>query len=145
MEKLKGKVAKLTVEEWKELGFFYSSDDDKKRWDLYGSLSGVARLSEKLNSFLERDEKFGEHEHFLPHWYLTIEYDETPDIKKRGILGRKLDFLKLRDYLNSISNNFSSQSCVSIHDCFEETSYEMFFHIEDDDFDPSSMDWQLQS
>lgn len=145
MEKLSGKVAEMTALEWKELGFFYSSDDVKKRWDLYGSLSGLAKLSEELSNFIKRDEKFGEHEHLLPHWYLTIEYDEAPDISKRGIVGRKHDLLKLRDYLNSISNNLSPQSCISIHSCFEKTSYEMYFHIENDDFDPSSMDWQLQS
>ena len=145
MEKLSGKVADMTAEEWKELGFFYSSDDDMKRWDLNGSLSGVARLSEELNNFSERDEVFGEHEHLLPHWYLTIEYDEVPDINKRGIVGRKLDLLKLRDYLISIPDNLSSQACFSIHSCFEKTTYEMYFHIENEDFDPSSMDWQLQS
>ena len=145
MEKLSGKVADMTRNEWKELGFFYYSDDSEKRWDLYGSQSGIVRLSEEISDFISRDEIFGEHQHLLPHWYLTIEYDEVPDINKRGIVGRKVDLLKVRDFLNSAQNNSSPRSCVAIHSCFDQTTYKMYFHIEQDDFDPSSMDWQLQS
>lgn len=145
MKKLSGKVAEMTREEWRGLGFFYSSDDNEKRWDLYGSQSGIARLTEEISTFISRDEIFGKHEHLLPHWYLTIEYDEVPDINKRGIVGRKVDLLKVREYLNSLQNNALTQSCVAIHSCFDQTTYKMYFHIEQDDFDPSSMDWQLQS
>ncbi len=145
MEKLKGKVAELTRQEWNDLGFYYSSNDDVKRWDLFGTTKGLERLSEELGHFTKKDEVYGAHEHLLPHWYLTIEFDESPDINKRGIVGRKQDLIILRDYIVKNIPSLSVDSSFSVHDCFDATSYEMYFHIQNDDFDPSSMDWQLQS
>lgn len=143
MEKLSSQAAAETRLEWQELGFFYNIDEVSEKWHLYGSLAGLMRLSEELSIFLDRKECIGEHEHLLPHWYLTIQYEDAADISKRGIVGTKDDLRRLKEYLMNLSQTLSVGDIAEIHSCFLNTSYQMLYHVKEDDFDPSSMDPQL--
>lgn len=145
MNKLSGKVADLTRQEWQELGFFYDIDEDDSRWDLHGSKSGLLNLPKEIRAFTNKSEVYGEHEHLLPHWYLTISYDEVADINKRGIQGKKADLLALADYLEKTISSSTEKSTIEAHLCITPTNFKMLLHVHGDSFDPSSLDPQLQS
>lgn len=143
MKKLSPKLQEMTKEEWRELGFYYISDDDKGRWDLHGSVNGLSNLISLIESFLAQDEVLGKHEHLLPHWYLTFEFTKAGDVSKRGLVGSKRDFQALNSFLRKQFEEAQKGDVIDLHRFYQSPSYKMFLHIHGDSFDPSSMDPQL--
>jgi len=145
MDKLSKKVAELTRAEWRELGFYYITNDSSEKWELYGSKDGFANFVSILRNFSRREQEYGEHEHLLPHWYLTLTFEPSANITKRGISGKKDDFDKLASYLESLLECSTAGTLIKLHECFEAVCYSMHLHVQAELFDPAILDPQLQS
>ena len=143
MNELSPKLAEMTREEWRELGFYYIIDNDSKAWNLYGSIDGLSNFITEILKFTERYEVKGEHEHLLPHWYLTLQYDDGFDICRRGLLASKTEFLIFIDILRLRLEEAEVGEIIGLHNHVKSTSYQMYLHIKGADFDPSILDPQL--
>lgn len=144
MEKLSEKGAEITRTEWRELGFFYESNEELKRWDLYGSKAGLGNLVKLLNQFALREESNGEHEHLGPHWYFTLTSSSSPMLDKRGVWGSPKDFKKLAKLIDSELSLYSVGECIEISDKFcGEAEFCIALHIKGEAFDSASLDQQL--
>ncbi|MBH0014336.1 hypothetical protein I6F66_19895 [Pseudoalteromonas sp. NZS100_1] len=143
MNKLSPKLAEMTREEWRELGFYYIIDDDSKAWNLYGSVDGLSNFITEILKFTARDEVKGEHEHLLPHWYLTLQYDDGFDICERGILASKIELLIFIDILKQLLLKAKVGEIIGLHNHVKSASYRMYLHVKGADFDPSKLDPQL--
>ena len=90
MERLSGRVAEVTRQEWRDLGFYYLSDDNTCEWHLYGSREGLLRLSEMLERYAAdpMHAPSPEHKHLGPHCYFTLTNGPGPRLDGRGIWGQ---------------------------------------------------------
>jgi len=145
MDKLTGKVAEMTRKEWRDLGFFYVSSESNKAWSLHGSQNGLLNLAGEIRTFCGKNEIFGEHEHLLPHWYLTLTFDEHLDINGRGIQGRKSDFLALASNIEKVLFDCKIGDTIDVSEFIDNSSYKMVLSICEAKFDPSTLDPQLES
>lgn len=143
MDKLSGKVAEQTREEWRELGFYYISSEEQKTWTLHGSRKGLLNLSRLVKEFASLDLPFGTHKHLMPHWYLTLTSDDNFTVNSRGISGTPRQ-------LNEFAEIFSKrvqQSSLGVSEYISakilSSDYSIEFMVHGDSFDPSSKDPQL--
>jgi hypothetical protein len=88
--------------DWRELGFHYDRNDEKKEWVLSGSKTGLMKFSQnlKLYSQNEKNNQISEHDHLGPYWYLKIMTSDEPGIDKDSIHGFLVDIARLSE-LNS--------------------------------------------
>ncbi len=143
MNKLSGKAAELTKSEWRDLGFYYISHEDKRTWELHGSQKGLINLCSLLREFADADYKLCHHEHLLPHWYLTITLTDSFAINERGIEGTSR---QLNEFADTLEHEFSEaviHVISTISKCAYETEYKIEYTVHGDDFDPSLKDPQL--
>lgn len=143
MDKLSGKAAELTRQEWRDLGFHYVSNTEKQKWILHGSKSGLLNLCKLIEEFAARILQFGEHEHLMPHWYLTLTSSDSFSINSRGISGTP-------EQLNQFSKIFSQSvqaSDLEITSCLPkevfDSEYAIEYTVHGESYDPSSQDPQL--
>ena len=146
MEKLTGRVAEMTRQEWREFGVYYISNDEARAWHLHGSkacLLQFAALLEKYGANPARAEE-SEHEHLGPHWYLTLTTYPEARLDGRGIWGKPTDFERLGHLLRDVVNSASPGQICRIREQYTPTAeYDLILHVETDSFDPSSLDPQL--
>jgi hypothetical protein len=145
MEKLSGRVAEITRQEWRELGVHYSSDDNTKEWHLHGSKSGLIRFAKKLEWFARNQNRaLSEHVHLGPHSYLTLTTWPEPRLDDRGIWGQPDDFDRLADIFVGVLDSSSPRQTHCIREQFASSAqYILVLHIEAESFDPASLDPQL--
>lgn len=146
MEKLSGRVAEMTRQEWRDFGVYYISDDKAQEWHLHGSAAGLVGLAETLERYARGPNRAdqSEHEHLGPHWYLTLTTWPEPRLDGRGIWGQPHDFKRLADILRSTLGSSSPGQTHRIREQFaSSTQYSLVLHVESDSFDPASLDPQL--
>lgn len=136
-------IKQHTIEDWRDLGFFYDFDKENNRWLLVGSRNGLLHLSEYLKDYVSnpKNNKPGEHKHFLPYSFLTIVTSDVPEITDYGVFGAVTDLENLANLIETklkisqvgdlieIGGEYSTDSRVSL-----------LLQVKEDDFDPSSAD-----
>ncbi|TKB45295.1 Imm32 family immunity protein [Thalassotalea mangrovi] len=144
MDKLSGKLAELTSNEWRELGFFYTINETQSEWVLTGSKLGLKNFSDLLHQFSLKEESHGDHFHIEPHWYLTLTSSDEPMIDKRGVWGRPSDFSALAKLISDkLEISSPNDSIVIKNEYAPKAEYSLVIHVKKQDFDPATLDPQL--
>ncbi|MDQ3636056.1 MAG: hypothetical protein M3405_16365 [Acidobacteriota bacterium] len=136
-------VKKETIEDWRELGFFYDYDKEKNLWLLVGSRNGLLNLSKLLKNYASKmnNNQLGEHEHLFPYSYLTIVTSEKPQITDYGIFGSLSDLLDLADIISEKLKDSNVGDLIQVGDEYsKDTETQLFLQVKEEDFDPSSED-----
>lgn len=132
-----------TRREWRELGFFYSRDDEALEWRLVGSRSGLLRFRDLLLAFVD-DEKNAmpsEHEHYGPYGYLEVMTWPSAGFDDHAIRGNLKDLDRLAALVDSKLSTASADSSVYIRTEFAEDSpYTLVLEVRDAGFDPAAAD-----
>lgn len=134
------KVASITRDAWRELGFWYDCDVAKKRWTFRADRRGVATLAAEVQRFLAAPESgmAGEHTHLGPYSNLRFIAAERPQISWRGLAGRREDFTRLVAELGAIAQT-SADGARTIAANFEAVDgFSAVMVVERDGFDPAS-------
>jgi len=135
-------------EEWRELGFYYDRNDEKKSWNLYGDKLGLNNLCNIIEEYVsaKENESVSEHEHLGPHQYFKIVTWSEPMITNQGIFGSFADLRSFAEMLKSRLAPANENDHFTIGNEFSETGgYNIICHIMPDGFDPASLDnatWQ---
>jgi hypothetical protein len=82
-----------TKREWRELGFHYHRDDQRKVWKLTGSRAGLLHFRDALLSYVAnpRNALKSEHRHYGPYSYFEIMTCPEAGFDRRAIRGRLED------------------------------------------------------
>ena len=131
-----------TIEEWRELGFYYDVDRPQQRWILRGDRAGLLGFASRLRAYARNPKNalLSEHEHFGPYFYLTIITAEAAAISGDGWHGTLADFGRLAVMIEG-NLQFSTQTEFRIGDEFAMgCGWTILFFVEQDGFDPSSAD-----
>ena len=146
MEKLSPDAAQDTREEWRDLGYYYVSDDVAKEWHLHGSASGLLGFVRSLESYAANpaNAAVSEHEHLGPHMYLVLCTSPTAELNGSGIFGQNSDMLRLAHLVRNELRTSPVGQVLRLREQFASTAeYTLCLHVERDSFDPASLDPQL--
>ena len=63
-----------TKAEWRELGFFYDRNDQKKEWLFQGDREGLLKLADLFRRYgkNEKNRSLFEHDHYGPYMYFKV-------------------------------------------------------------------------
>ncbi len=135
-----------TIEEWRELEYYYEYDKVEKCWIIIGSKEGILNFYQTLKQYSKnvRNNKIGEHDHLGPYTYLTIVTWNEALIKDDGIYGSLEDLSNLADIIKIHLDKAAASDMIKIDKEYSPVnqSYLKIF-VKDDDFDPASPDTQL--
>lgn len=143
---MKQRVKDDTRREWRELGFFYDLDETSKEWRLVGSRAGLCRFSEVLRAYVAnpRNETKSEHEHYGPYMYLEVMTWPDAGIDDHAIRGPLSALDDLASLVEAKVGSMQLGTRARIADEFASgTPYAVILELRDDDFDPSSLDPNL--
>ena len=132
-----------TREDWRELGFFYSRDDEAREWRLVGSRSGLLRFRDLLLAYVDDPSNalHSEHEHYGPYMYLEVMTWPSAGFDEHAIRGTLEDLARLAALVDSKLSTVSPDSTVHIGTEFAENSpYTLVLDVRDEGFDPSAAD-----
>jgi hypothetical protein len=140
------KVDLDTIEEWRELGFFYTVDTSEMKWSLRGDRRGLLSFSTKLREYANdpKNKTIGEHEHFGPYFYLKVITGNSTAITDSGWTGTTDDFRRLAELIEDFLSRPAQKEFVIAQDFAPTTIFVIQFKIEEDGFDPSSVDPMIQ-
>lgn len=129
--------------EWRELGFYYETDEQKKEWPFAGSKKGLLNFISCIDE-LEFENGLSKDSHFGPYSYLKLMTWDKPYIDLKLIAGREEDFETLKQIykervgITDIGGEFIIDKEYSL-----DSSASLRVKIMNDRFDPVSMDPQL--
>ena len=129
--------------EWRELGFFYDSDDQTKEWRLVGSRAGLLRFRDRLLGYASnpKNETVSEHEHYWPYGYLEVMTWPQAGMDSHAIRGTLTDLRRLATLIERAAASAQSGSVVRIREEYAvDGDYALVLEFRDDDFDPASAD-----
>ncbi len=139
-------TAQATAEEWRALGFYYESDDDKREWRFVGSKAGLHNLVDLLYEYASNPANMliSEHQHYGPYMYLKIATASDFGVGEDGIRGT---LANLRDLGRQITEKIESaepESTVVLTPAGASPSgYRLVVDGRQEGFDPASADPQL--
>jgi hypothetical protein len=145
-EKLPPEVAAQTRQEWRELGFFYFSDDEHREWHLIGSAAGLLKFADLLEDYSSREQndKPSEHDHFGPHMYLEVMTWPYAGIDGHSIHGPLPELTRLAAIVRRSLRDAGSPQKIRIREEYSPAAeYSLVLDVRDDSFDPASADPQL--
>jgi hypothetical protein len=101
--KLSDATNRATRREWRELGFFYDSDDEARAWRLTGSRAGLLRFRDALRSYVANPTNAleSEHQHYGPYMYLKIATLPNTGFDKDSIHGSLSDLTRLANLVEA--------------------------------------------
>ncbi len=129
--------------EWRQLGFFYEVDEQRRRWLLRGSRSGLERFSELLGAFAakHRSDRLSEHDHFGPHLYLKITTAQEPGLGGDRVSGTPDDLRRLAARVDERLANTKVGDTFSVSGEYAAGAhFTMEGGVEEDAFDPAAAD-----
>lgn len=141
-------VNERTRQEWRELGFYYESDDESKEWLLVGSRAGLLRFRDILLEYTNepRNATKSEHDHYGPYMYLKVMTWPESGIDGDSIHGPLDDLRRLASIVEKNLLQAEAGATIRIADEFSEKSeYTLMLAVREDDFDPPSVDPELTS
>ena len=131
-------------EEWEKIGIYYDRDDEKGIWHIHGSADGLLFFAELLKDYTgyTNRQEISEHEHYGPYQYLKVVTWNEPKIIRDGIYGRMEDIFRLAEIIErGVEKGVSPFTIDSEYSDANENILEIY--IEDEDFDPASLDTAL--
>jgi hypothetical protein len=134
-----------TRREWRELGFLYHRDDQRKEWRIIGSRSGLLRFLDFLLEYADdsSNDYKSEHEHYGPY-YLEIMMWPEPGLDDHAIHGSLADLKRLANIVENRLAVVQEGDSVRIQDEFAaNTPYALVLEVRKDDFDPADADLML--
>lgn len=138
---------KATREEWRELGFYYETDDSRKIWRFVGSLEGLLGLPAILDQYVAdpRNTLKSEHEQYGPYMYLKIMTWPEAGIVAGSIHGRLEDLSRLAELLRLKLQEQEAGSEVIVNEAYTpDYEYSLLFEVMQKGFDPASVDPELE-
>ena len=136
----------MTKQEWRELGFFYDCDDQKKVWTLTGSRTGLLRFRDALLSYVAdpRKAQKSEHEHYGPYMYLVVMTWPETGIDGHAIFGSLADLARLAKLVEAKLVAAQAGSSFVIREEFAaDSAYALAFDLREEGFDPATADTLL--
>jgi len=146
LKKLSPRIAEETREDWRDLGYYYTVDDQRREWRLTGSRDGLMRFARAVAAYANEPSRAGisEHEHLGPHSYLTLCTSDSRDIDGRAFYGRLDDFSVLGDIVREQLATARPGTEVRIREQYAPgATFSLVLDVRDDSFDPASLDPQL--
>ena len=140
---MREELDELTLEEWRDLGFFYDQDKEAKCWRLIGSREGLLRFSKILNDYVadERNAALSEHEHYGPYWYLKVITWNKALITQDDISGTLDDLRRLAEITKKHLENAHPGDAFEIDKEYAPNNeYKLRFEVREDGFDPAEED-----
>jgi hypothetical protein len=134
------RIASLAREGWRELGFWYECDVNRKCWVFRADRKGVREFAAAVRQFLDEPEsqQIGEHVHLGPYSNLRLMTATAPQVSWRGIAGRRADFERLAEELERVAGGNANERQVLGEAWASGDSYRMILTVEEDGFDPAS-------
>ena len=132
-----------TAREWRELGFFYDTDESERTWNLVGSRSGLLKFMQLLRNYGDNPQRadVSEHDHYGPYAYLKIVTWHEPAITQHDIRGTKTDLRHLADVIERGLASTTVGECIEIDtDYSQQNEFRLRLQLRGDDFDPASAD-----
>ena len=135
-----GRVASLARDGWRELGFWYECDVERKCWNFRADRKGVNEFAAAVRRFLGAPEshEIGEHVHLGPYSNLRFVTAARPQAGWRGIEGRRADFEQLAAELEQLARGAGEGSHALGEGWASGDSYRLVLTVEEDGFDPAS-------
>ena len=136
-----------TRKEWRELGFFYEYQKEKRTWIFFGSMVGLRKLCDILKKYSEnpKNRQLSEHEHYGPYMYLEVITSKTSNITDHGIEGNLDDIGRLSRLIRSRLDGADVGATFILREEYVKGSHSaMFFEVKDQNFDPASADPMLK-
>ncbi len=96
------KIRQATIDEWRQLGFYY--ENDERKWTLAGSKSGLLNFCKLLEQYVQnpQNKMISEHEHFGPYMDLKIITWDKPMITKDAVYGDGYVFTVDEEYRSKL-------------------------------------------
>lgn len=129
--------------EWRELGFYYESDDQTKEWHFIGSRTGLLRFRDLLLQYVTdpRNEMKSEHEHYGPYSYLEIMTWSEPGMDGHSIHGSLDDLRRLAEIVEQKLLGAQPGTIVRIAGEYTVAAeYTLILFVREDAFDPAAAD-----
>jgi hypothetical protein len=139
-------VNEATRKEWRDLGFFYELDDDRREWRLVGSRSGLLKFRDLLMQYVAnpRNEAESEHDHYGPYMYLKISTWSEAGVDGNAIYGTLQDLRRLAGIIDAKLQDARPGTILRIQEDFAEgCEYCLVLDVRDERFDPASADPEL--
>jgi hypothetical protein len=132
-----------TIQEWRELGFFYKFDHSRSFWHLVGSKAGLQKFARLVDEYAcnPQNDLISEHEHFGPYMYLEVMTWTEPRITSHAIEGTLKDLERLSLLIEDSLSEAQPGDQVTIgaeYSTYMEAS--LVLEVRTDDFDPASED-----
>ncbi|NMC56938.1 MAG: hypothetical protein GYA50_06945 [Eubacteriaceae bacterium] len=135
-----------TIEEWRELGYYYDYDKEEKFWIIIGSKEGILKFCQTLKQYSQNpnNNTKSEHDHLGPYMYLKIVTWNEAFINDDGIYGSLEDLSKLADIIKACSDKAAFADIITIDKEYSSSNHSYIkIFVREDDFDPASPDTQL--
>lgn len=133
-----------TKAEWRELGFFYDRDEEKKEWLFRGDREGLLKLAELFRRYgkNEKNRSLFEHDHYGPYMYFkVITVFEEKGFNENAIYGDLEDIFQLGGIIEKRITKMKVGNVEALRSEYSpESTYEMKLILEADGFDPVSVD-----
>jgi hypothetical protein len=139
-------VNEATRQEWRDLGFFYERNDERKEWRLIGSHSGLLRFCDLLINYAANslNEAQSEHDHYGPYMYLKVMTWTEPGMDGNAIYGTLQDLRRLAGIIEGKLQDTRTGSVLRIQKEFADScEYCLVLSVRDEGFDPASADSEL--
>ncbi|MBX7125128.1 MAG: hypothetical protein K1X47_05510 [Cyclobacteriaceae bacterium] len=134
----------LDREEWRELGFRYGRNTDKRIWHIYGDKLGLSNLCTIIEEYVSTKENEGlsEHEHLGPYQYFKIVTWSEPKINEQGLFGSLTDLARFGEMFKGKLDNTNANEQFTIDTEYSDIStYKLMVHVMPNGFDPASMNY----
>jgi hypothetical protein len=141
------KINEMLKREWRELGFYYVIDKESREWKIFGDKNGIENLQAIIKEYCNNTRNFqiSEHIHLGPYSYIKIMTWDRPLITTEFIAGTIEDLKILNKLINeNLENTKIGDSFVIDKEFGEENKAKISISIMSDNFDPATMDEQLQ-
>jgi hypothetical protein len=133
-----------TINEWKQLGYYYEYDKDFKQWRLYGSKDGLRSLVNQLDYYINNhaNNSISEHIHLGPYNYLKILTWHNAVITEKHIGGTLSELKMFKELVDKKLLRSKVGEIFKIgSDYSPDTSVTILFIIMTDNFDPSFIEF----
>jgi len=141
---MKMDILNNTKREWRELGFHYDRDDERKEWIFTGSRSGLVKLSAIFKGYAldERNNAEFEHNHYGPyHFFKIMTVHGEKGINDNAIYGSLEDLAYLGTQIEEKATSNNPGHRISLKNIFQpESEYDLILEIREDGFDPTLID-----
>ena len=145
MIEIKYDIDKRLRNEWRELGFYYDTDDrlSVNQWRFFGSKQGLQNFVTLLDEYTSNpnNNEISEHDHYGPCSYLKIMTWNVPTITNDYIAGTIQDLKELRNIIaDKLQKSEPGETFNIDKEYGKDNTITAKFFVMSHNFDPVSMD-----